>query len=204
MKQSKRSIEIVINVYGGQVSNIGNQVQVQENSLTTNNLGQQNIQQNEASATASNPAEEASDETSFPANSKQPASSCQEEGGALAATPKRRGGKVRKLFKSGDFARKEKERLLSFLSQHHLGGRFLSCERGDRLIEVVVCFVVAWRERKLLAYDDPSGGSIFRFLTDDCNLKTRVELRSFANKIKLFLAEKVYKPTTMQQVRLCF
>lgn len=192
MKQSKTSVEIVINVYGGNVSNIGNQVQVQENSLTTNNLGQQNIQQNEASATALSPAEEASDETSCQADGKE------------TATPKRRGGKVRKLFKSGDFARKEKERLLSFLSQHHLGGRFLCCERGDRLIEVVVCFVVAWRERKLLAYDDPSGGSIFRFLTKDCNLKTRVELRSFANKIKQFLAEKIYKPTTMQQVRLCF
>lgn len=95
---------------------------------------------------------------------------------------------------------REKERFLRWLSEHKMSGRRLVARKDDGLNKAVVCFLKLWRERRLVA-DNPSGGAVFRFLTDDCGLKTDVTEASYSNKIKEWLRGNNYDVATYQDLR---
>lgn len=97
----------------------------------------------------------------------------------------------------------EKERLLGYLSEHKMSGRRLVTEKNDGLNKVVVCFLKLWREKGLTA-KQPSGGAVFRFLTEDCGLKTDVTEASYSNKIKEWMRGNDYDVTTYQGVKTFF
>lgn len=98
---------------------------------------------------------------------------------------------------------REKDRFLCYLSDHKMGSRRLVAVKGDGLNKVVVCFLRLWREKGLTA-KQPSGGAVFRFLTEDCGLKTDVTAASYSNKIKEWLRRNDYDVTTYQGVKTCF
>lgn len=98
---------------------------------------------------------------------------------------------------------REKDRFLCYLSDHKMGSRRLVAVKGDGLNKVVVCFLRLWREKGLTA-KQPSGGAVFRFLTEDCGLKTDVTEASYSNKIKEWLRRYDYDVTTYQGVKTCF
>lgn len=98
---------------------------------------------------------------------------------------------------------REKDRFLCYLSDHKMGSRRLVAVKGDGLNKVVVCFLRLWREKGLTA-KQPSGGAVFRFLTEDCGLKTDVTEASYSNKIKEWLRRNDYDVTTYQGVKTCF
>lgn len=97
----------------------------------------------------------------------------------------------------------EKERFLGYLSEHKMSGRRLVTEKNDGLNKAVVCFLMMWCEKGLTA-KQPSGGAVFRFLTEDCGLKTDVTEASYSNKIKEWMRGNDYDVTTYQDVRTFF
>lgn len=97
----------------------------------------------------------------------------------------------------------EKERFLGYLSEHKMSGRRLVTEKKDGLNKAVVCFLKLWRENGLTA-KRPSGGAVFRFLTEDCGLKTDVTEASYSNKIKEWMRGNDYDVTTYQGVKTFF
>lgn len=125
--------------------------------------------------------------------------------------PLKRGIKNKFLFpqngnesvKNGRLTQCEKRRFLHYLSKHSLGGRMLVSTRDDAINKAVVCFVRIWKEQELTA-SKPSGRAIFRFLTQDCGLKTEITIESYANKMNEWLKEKQQDVLTMEEVKRCF
>lgn len=97
----------------------------------------------------------------------------------------------------------EKKRFMNYLSRHKLGSRPLVCLKDDTLNDVVTCFVLHWQERGLTAAK-PSGGAIFRFLTETCGMATSVTEDSYSNEIKERLNRKRYTVETYRQVSQSF
>lgn len=122
-----------------------------------------------------------------------------------------RGQKAQYLFiKDGDptventqVRERETRRFLRCLSEHDLKSRKLTCKKDDFLNDVVTCFIIEWRDKGLIARE-PSGGAIFRFLTEECHLKTDVEESSYSNKIKERLQNKDYSIQTLKMVKKYF
>lgn len=125
--------------------------------------------------------------------------------------PLKRGIKNKFLFpqngnesvKNGRLTQCEKRRFLHYLSKHSLGGRMLVSTRDDAINKAVVCFVRIWKDQELTA-SKPSGRSIFRFLTQDCGLKTEITIESYANKMNEWLKGKQQDVLTMEEVKRCF
>lgn len=125
--------------------------------------------------------------------------------------PLKRGIKNKFLFpqngnesvKNGRLTLCEKRRFLHYLSKHSLGGRMLVSTRDDAINKAVVCFVRIWKEQELTA-SKPSGRAIFRFLTQDCGLKTEITIESYANKMNEWLKGKQQDVLTMEEVKRCF
>lgn len=125
--------------------------------------------------------------------------------------PLKRGIKNKFLFpqngnesvKNGRLTQCEKRRFLHYLSKHSLDGRMLVSTRDDAINKAVVCFVRIWKEQELTA-SKPSGRSIFRFLTQDCGLKTEITIESYANKMNEWLKGKLQDVLTMEEVKRCF
>lgn len=125
--------------------------------------------------------------------------------------PQKRGIKNKFLFpqngnesvKNGRLTQCEKRRFLHYLSKHSLDGRMLVSTRDDAINKAVVCFVRIWKEQELTA-SKPSGRAIFRFLTQDCGLKTEITIESYANKMNEWLKEKQQDVLTMAEVKRCF
>lgn len=125
--------------------------------------------------------------------------------------PQKRGIKNKFLFpqngnesvKNGRLTQCEKRRFLHYLSKHSLDGRMLVSTRDDAINKAVVCFVRIWKDQKLTA-SKPSGRAIFRFLTQDCGLKTEITIESYANKMNEWLKGKQQDVLTMAEVKRCF
>lgn len=125
--------------------------------------------------------------------------------------PLKRGIKNKFLFpqngnesvKNGRLTQCEKRRFLHYLSKHSLDGRMLVSTRDDAINKAVVCFVRIWKEQELTA-SKPSGRAIFRFLTQDCGLKTEITIESYANKMNEWLKGKQQDVLTMEEVKRCF
>lgn len=125
--------------------------------------------------------------------------------------PLKRGIKNKFLFpqngnesvKNGRLTQCEKRRFLHYLSKHSLDGRMLVSTRDDAINKAVVCFVRIWKDQELTA-SKPSGRAIFRFLTQDCGLKTEITIESYANKMNEWLKGKQQDVLTMEEVTRCF
>lgn len=121
-----------------------------------------------------------------------------------------RGQKKQYLFTDGDptventqARERETRRFLRYLSEHKLMSRSLTCKKDDSLNDVVTCFIIEWRDKGWVA-DEPSGGAIFRFLTEECHLQTDVTEESYSNKIKERLQDKDYSIQTLKKVKEYF
>ena len=125
--------------------------------------------------------------------------------------PLKRGIKNKFLFpqngnesvKNGRLTQCEKRRFLHYLSKHSLDGRMLVSTRDDAINKAVVCFVRIWKDQELTT-SKPSGRAIFRFLTQDCGLKTEITIESYANKMNEWLKGKQQDVLTMEEVKRCF
>lgn len=84
---------------------------------------------------------------------------------------------------------REKERLCSYLSQHCLKSRKLVCTKDDTLNKTIVCFLLKWMEKGLTA-DEPSGGAVFRFLTEDCSIVSEVQEKAYGNRMKEWIKDR--------------
>lgn len=111
------------------------------------------------------------------------------------------------LFQKADNAReenievrrRERDNLLKYLSLHNMGGRFLTTRQDDTLNSIVASFLVAWRDKNLIAKDF-SGNAVHRFLHDECGIKTEVDEQSYANKITQWVKNKNYSIDILAEV----
>lgn len=98
----------------------------------------------------------------------------------------------------------EKQRLTTYLNQHRLMSRHLVCTKGDALNKVIVCFMKEWRERKLTS-EEPSGGAVFRFLTEICGIVSDVMEKAYSNRVKGWIKDKTgYDMETYLKVKESF
>ena len=98
----------------------------------------------------------------------------------------------------------EKNRLCTYLSQHCLKSRKLVCTKDDTLNKTIVCFLLKWMEKGLTA-DEPSGGAVFRFLTEDCGILSEVQERAYGNRVKEWIKDKNgYDAEVMLMVKEAF
>lgn len=104
-----------------------------------------------------------------------------------------------------DVKNREKQRFCDYLSLHRLKSRQLVCTKDETLNKTVVCFLKVWLEKGTIS-ESPSGGAVFRFLTEDCELSTSVTERSYANEIKERLKEikTGYDTEIYLMVKKCF
>lgn len=84
---------------------------------------------------------------------------------------------------------REKERLCSYLSKHCLKSRKLVCTKDDTLNKTIVCFLLKWMEKGLTA-EEPSGGAVFRFLTEDCGIISEVQEKAYSNRVKDWIKDR--------------
>lgn len=119
------------------------------------------------------------------------------DGEASTKTEKPRGPRKKFLFAldgidtkvNEEVKLREKERLCSYLSQHCLKSRKLVCTKDDTLNKTIVCFLLKWIEKGMTA-DEPSGGAVFRFLTEDCGILSEVQERAYGNRVKEWIKDK--------------
>ena len=98
----------------------------------------------------------------------------------------------------------ERERLCGYLSRHCLKGKHLVCMKEDTLNKTIMCFLIKWMERGL-TMDVPSGGAVFRFLTEECGIVSDVQEKAYANRINEWLKERNnYDTNVMLMVRRAF
>lgn len=95
--------------------------------------------------------------------------------------------------------RRERDRIVRYLKEHCLSQRQLTCTQGDTLNDVVACFLVEWRERKLIAKDF-AGTAVWRFLTEECGLESAVTDKAYGKEIKEWVAEKRGDAITQRQI----
>ena len=114
-----------------------------------------------------------------------------------------RGPRKQSLFTDKKVRNEEKQRFMRYLNDHKMSNRRLTCEKNDTLNDVVTCFVIKWQDKGLTA-KSPSGGAIFRFLTEECDLQSEVTGQSYSNKIKERLREKNYTAETWKKVNPYF
>lgn len=99
---------------------------------------------------------------------------------------------------------REKDRLCTYLSQHCLKSRKLVCTKDDTLNKTIVCFLLKWMEKGLTA-EEPSGGAVFRFLTEDCGILSEVQERAYGNRVKEWIKDKNgYDAEVMLMVKEAF
>ena len=99
---------------------------------------------------------------------------------------------------------REKDRFCSYLSQHCLRSRKLVCTKDDTLNKMIVCFLLKWMEKGLTG-EEPSGGAVFRFLTDDCGIMSEVQEKAYANRVKDWIKDRNgYDTEVMLMVKEAF
>lgn len=99
---------------------------------------------------------------------------------------------------------REKERLCAYLGKHCLRHRKLVCTKDDTLNRTIVCFLLKWIGEGLTA-EEPSGGAVFRFLTEDCSIVSEVQERAYSNRVKEWINDKNgYDTEVMLMVKEAF
>ena len=116
---------------------------------------------------------------------------------------KENGKQRRSSIENKAVCRQEKARLMQYLAAHKLTCRELNCTLSDALNKVILCFVITWCDLELTD-NPPSGRAIFRFLTQECNMKTGTTEKSYANKICEWMKKKEYDVETMRKVKQYF
>ena len=109
-------------------------------------------------------------------------------------------GKRRNPYRENEpVRRRERDRLLRYLSLHKMGSRSLTTQQGDTLNSIVASFLVVWRRNGWIAKDF-SGRAAWRFLHDDCGIASETTQQSYANKIKEWVDGKKYSIETLADV----
>lgn len=109
-------------------------------------------------------------------------------------------GKQRNPSKENAVVRRnERDRFKKYISNHKLGNRELTCTQGDTLNDTVACFLVEWQRRGLIAQDF-AGTAVWRFLTEECGIKSTVTAKAYGKEIKEWVAKKQYSATNWAQI----
>lgn len=95
--------------------------------------------------------------------------------------------------------RREKDKFMKYLSKHNLSSRPLTSAKDDTLTSVFVCFWKCWCDNNLVA-SSPTGPAIFRFLTEECSLKTEVTQKAFSNVVVSVLKAGSFSVQTYRDV----
>lgn len=110
----------------------------------------------------------------------------------------------REAFINRETYEREKERFINFLHKLKIAARSLTCRAKDYLNQIITCFMILWREKGFFIEESIPGACVFRFLTEECKLKTRVMERSYGNKMNVQLKKNKCDITLYRKVSEAF
>ena len=87
----------------------------------------------------------------------------------------------------------EAQRIMRYITDHHMGQNRLDCKRTNRLTLLVACFWYRWREKGWVT-SIPQGAAIYRFVTEHCQLPCDVIPRAFSGTICSIIRERKKDP----------
>lgn len=99
--------------------------------------------------------------------------------------------------------RREQDRFMKYLREHNLSSRELTTTQGDTLNDVVACFLVEWQRRGLVAKDF-AGPAVWRFLKEECEMKSSVTAKAYGKEIKEWVDGKKFTEVMRRQVNKLF
>lgn len=113
-------------------------------------------------------------------------------------------GKRRSPSKENKVVRRnERDRFLKYLKAHCLSNRELTCTQGDTLNNVVASFLVEWQHRGLIA-EDFAGPAVWRFLTEECEMKSTVTAKAYGKEIKEWVRGNLFQKETLRMIKSYF
>lgn len=132
-------------------------------------------------------------------SSEQSKGNSEEKEIEASKTKKTRGPRFQVLFmKDGNkniedtkILKTEAERVKRYIRNNHLGDHTLNTSKDDNLNKMISCFWWRWHKKTFVGEDIPAA-AIFRFLTEQCGLKTSVTQKSYTNKIKGIILDKPF------------
>lgn len=100
----------------------------------------------------------------------------------------KRGAPLAKLFVDDSYIEIEKNRVVNFLKKHGLQELHLDSSKENELNIIIVGFIHQWITRNLVP-ERPRYSAIFRFLTQECGLRSDVQHDAFETHISQWIAQ---------------
>ena len=116
----------------------------------------------------------------------------------------RRKHSFREAFIDVETYEREKERFSNFLLKLKIAARQLTCGAKDYLNQIITCFMFLWREKGFFIVESIPGACVFRFLTEECKLKTEVTERAYGNKMSEWIKRNKYDIKLYRKVSEAF
>lgn len=104
----------------------------------------------------------------------------------------RRKRSFREAFIDVETYEREKERFINFLLKLKIAARKLTCGAKDYLNRIITCFMILWREKGFFIEESIPGACVFRFLTEECKLKTKVTEKAYGNRMNEWIKNNNY------------
>lgn len=99
---------------------------------------------------------------------------------------------------------REKQRFINLLNKLKIATRKLTCKAKDYLNQIVTCLMILWRENGFFIEESIPGACVFRFLTEECGLKTKVSEKAYGNRMNEWIKMKAYDIKCYLKVKEAF
>lgn len=110
----------------------------------------------------------------------------------------------REAFIDVETYEREKDRLINFLLKLKIAARRLTCRARDYLNQIITCFMVLWREKGFFTEEPIPGACVFRFLTEECKIKTKVSEKAYGNRMNEWIKKNDYDIKLYRKVSEAF
>lgn len=104
----------------------------------------------------------------------------------------RRKRSFREAFIDVETYEREKERFINFLLKLKISARQLTCRASDYLNQIIMCFMILWREKGFFTKEPIPGACVFRFLTKECNIGTEISEKAYGNRMNEWIKKNDY------------
>ena len=99
---------------------------------------------------------------------------------------------LREAFIDVETYERERQRFINLLNKLKIATRELTCKAKDYLNQIVTCFMILWREKGFFIEESIPGACVFRFLTKECGIKTKVTEKAYGNRMNEWIKMKNY------------
>lgn len=116
----------------------------------------------------------------------------------------RRKRSFREAFIDVETYEREKERFINFLLKLKISARQLTCRASDYLNQIIMCFMIFWRQKGFFIEEPIPGACVFRFLTEECNIGTEISEKAYGNRMNEWIKKNDYDTKIYRKVKEAF